>query len=99
MVARPQLPLNILKAVLRTQLKLVELGVPLPADLLTTLTQQVVVDSADRESEEVALLTIQKLIIKLLASHRTDDTDLHIASLRYILKTLKAKVSHGTLNF
>lgn len=50
------------------------------------------VDNTDRESEEVALLTIQKLIIKLLASLKTDDTDLHIASLKYFLETLKVKV-------
>jgi hypothetical protein len=67
-VARPQLPLNILKAALRTQLKLLEFKIPLSADLIDVLTKQVVVDTADRESEEVALLTIQKLIIKLLIS-------------------------------
>jgi hypothetical protein len=36
-IARPQLPLNILKAALRTQLKMLEFRVPLAEDLLEVL--------------------------------------------------------------
>lgn len=59
--------MNILKAALRTMIKLVDLNLPVETNVLNKLIA-CQFDCHDRDQEEVILLTIQKLMVKILLS-------------------------------
>lgn len=64
-ISKPQISMNILKAALRTMIKLVDLKLPINPEVLIKLIA-CKFDCHDRDQEEVILLTIQKLMVKIL---------------------------------
>ena len=90
LVQRSQVPGNILKAALRTLIRIVDLGIGINPQILTLMCD-CQFETQNRDQEEAVLLVIQKLITKMTQKNEIDDS-IKKTCFAYLFKILKKKV-------